>query len=747
MQRRRLFMALAALAGAGLLLLSWALWWPLGDCDRPSCARHRFTVGIEIDALGEVEPIAFDIDNGHESLSLQSILRQGGIEVLPVTDELGLAYDPSSGPLDPADLFQFVSAWRNRGRIEGTDATLYALFVDALIADNGDNLFGVMFDTAGREGFAIAPRTTERFFATEESAFISTLQLRTFTHELLHALNRHHMDAAQWRDGRLTLEAPTLCIAQPRGRNWHLIEPPLMSLSPDTIRFFQTAAARDILPGRDNSPFTNRRASPTECEDARAQVAVPRTRWSVAMSRLRTLLAIPTAQAADEQQDEKQPAETQSEEDQQDEQPQSESVASALVVLQAQEAAYPLGYPIALRVIVKNTGAQPLPVIERLSPRFGMLSIEYRELDSETWRPLLPVTFLEPASDEHALLQPGEQTEETVPIYFSEDGWTFDKPGDYVIRAHLHVDSSSEDAISEPVTISVAAPQTADDTAVLQPLLDDQGELDRRIGRLLYFGGRIGDPQDISPIELAVEQYGHTAVGGALRLTLLSHRLRKPIDPQTGRRPLPDFDEARELFEDTCTDSGIAAMTSAVLRQRPDARTSGVPEGSASGMAAWDGTTPDGTVTSTYSDDTLQRAGPSLHFCFNEDRLRSPVRQAVSRLARQLRRERPERIVLVGHSDAIGSCRYNDALALKRAGAVKAALVRAGIRPSTIEIVSLGERRPQDFAWTMSAQDRNRRVEVLVSGREPEERNKQPVDAVLPRCPPPSTAEPPMPTE
>lgn len=35
-----------------------------------------------------------------------------------------------------------------------------------------------------------------------------TLQLRTFLHELLHALNRDHTDAAQMGDGRLTLEAP-----------------------------------------------------------------------------------------------------------------------------------------------------------------------------------------------------------------------------------------------------------------------------------------------------------------------------------------------------------------------------------------------------------------------------------------------------------------------------------------------------------------------------------------------------------
>ncbi|MBL8269010.1 OmpA family protein [Steroidobacter sp.] len=698
-----------------MLLALWAFFWPVADCDQPGCAKRRFTVGLEIDALGPVQPIEFDVSTDAESVSLQSILKGGGIELVPVIDELGLAYDPASGPLDAADLFQFVSAWRNRGPIEGTDATLYALFVDALIADNGDNLFGIMFDVADREGFAVAPRTTERFFAEQEPSFIATLQLRTFAHELLHALNRHHFDAAQLGDGRLTLEAPTRCIAEAQGRQWRLTETPLMALSPNTIRFFQSAAARDVLPGRENSPFTNRRASPTECDDARTHVVKTDegTRWSIAMRRLRALIGISMAQAAEAEEEPK------------------ESTAAATITLQAQRAAYPLGYPIAVRVIARNTGDAPLPVVERLNPRYGMLQIEYRTAGSDDWQTLQPIAWLEPTSDEDAQLEPGAQTEETVPVYFGEDGWTFAEPGDYEIRARLQTNASGSGAISEPVKIAIASPATPDDQAALQPLVDAQGKLDRDIGRLLYFGGRIGDQDDIAPLEQAAERYGHTAVGAALRLTLLSHRLRKPIDPKTGRRPLPNFEEARELLEDTCTDSGVAAMTSYLLRQRPDTIPSSLVKRSASDAAAWDGVNRKGAAALTYADETLQRRGPSLHFCFNEDSLRKPVATATANLARQLRRNRPERIVVVGHSDAVGTCRYNDSLALRRAQAVKDALVRSGLRANTIDIASLGERRPLDFSWTSSAQNRNRRVEILVRGG-PE---IEAVAEVAPRCP------------
>src|SRR5690606_36400802 len=92
-------------------------------------------------------------------------------------------------------------------------AALYALVTPALISDAGEPLFGIMFDVAGREGFAVAPSETLRAFRDNNEDSIALLQLRTFMHELLHSLNRGHLDAGQVA-GRLTLEAPTRCISQ-----------------------------------------------------------------------------------------------------------------------------------------------------------------------------------------------------------------------------------------------------------------------------------------------------------------------------------------------------------------------------------------------------------------------------------------------------------------------------------------------------------------------------------------------------
>lgn len=703
----------AFIALTAVLLLLWAMYWPAKDCDRPSCARQRYSVALEIDALGRVDPIDLEVTEGADPASLTEILRGGGIELTPSIDQVGLPYDPASGPLDRADLFQLVNAWRNRAA-QGVDATLYALFVNSLIADNGEELFGIMFDTTDREGFAVAPRTTERFFGEHEPALIATLQLRTFTHELLHALNRHHLDAAQTNDGRLTLEAPTRCISEKQPRGWSLREPPLMALSPQTIRFFQTASARDVLPGRENSPFTNRRASPTECEDARAQVIDARadSRWALAARRLRMLFWLPTAEAAE---------------------PESESTISpptAAIRLQAQTAPYPLGYPIAVRVMVDNTGEETLPLVGRLNPRYGMLLIEHRQVGSEDWQALQPMSFFEPTNDENAQLPPGARTEETVPIYYGDDGWTFDAAGDYEIRARLQLGASVADIVSVPVNISIIAPSTDDDREALQPLLDADGRLAKDIGRFLYFGGRIGERRDIEPLEQAAEKFGHTAVGGAMRLTLLSQRLRSPIDPTTGVRPAPDFEDARKLIEDTCTDSGVAAMTEALLEQRPETLPTALRTRAETDAAAWDGITLTRTSVPTYSDPTLKRVGPSVHFCFNEAELHRPARSALSKLARELRRVRPSRIVVMGHSDSAGTCRYNDSLALRRARAVQRALISSGLNRIPITVASMGERRPMSFASAAEAQQLNRRVEILVEG----EMEPHAGDPILPRC-------------
>jgi outer membrane protein OmpA-like peptidoglycan-associated protein len=266
-------------------------------------------------------------------------------------------------------------------------------------------------------------------------------------------------------------------------------------------------------------------------------------------------------------------------------------------------------------------------------------------------------------------------------------------------------------------------------------LLNNEGELDPDIGRLLSFGGRIGNSADSTPLESVAALYGHTALGGALRLTLLSQRLRPAIDPRTGERPPPDFGDARVLVEDTCMDSGVAALTTELLSQRAASLPADFRVRESSTVAAWEGTTATSNETiATYSDPSLQPISPSLHFCFNEESLRRNVATTLPRVARRLLDASPSRIVVVGHGDRAGICRFNDELALHRAQAVRNALIEAGITARKIVAVSLGERRPLDFASTEQADAVNRRVEILVEGAE---NSVQPdsIERIMPQCP------------
>lgn len=706
------------LAGTGVLI--WAFFWPDSDCSEPACARSRFSVAVELDAFRQVDPIELELADGDEPVSLHAIFASGGVDAKVWPDQDDLPYQASSGALDRADLYRFATAWRKAEATRDVDANIYALLAPALVSDAGEPLFGIMFDVDERGSLAVAPSMTRHRFGELEPGSVRLLQLRTFAHELLHSLNRRHIDAMQMPDGRLTLEAPTRCIASESAGQWSLREPPLMAVSPQTISFFQTAARTDVLPGKAHTPFRARRASATECDEARSHASArpARTRWELAMRRLRELFAIreaaaqvPTNGAAENEE------------------------PLVQLRIQALPAAYPLGYPIAVRVIARNVSNDALPIKGRLNPSFGVIRIEHRRAGEAEWSILEPLAWFEPLSDEEALLLPGEQTEHTVPIYFSDNGWTFPEAGEYEVRARLQTGSNLPDALSPPIAVAFSQPRSEDDRAALQLLMDADGRLDENIGRLLAFGGRIGTQQTWESLSGAAEKSGHTSLGGALRLTLITHRLRPPIDPQTGARPAPDFSEARELLADTCTDSGIAALKWQVLQRHAGGMPAGMTNRAETGATAWDGTTSmRGDTMPTYSDQSLHAWGPSLHFCFNERRLRAPVRAAIPRLVQQLRRERPLRTVLVGHGDHEGMCRFNDVLGLRRAEAVRAALVGAGFK-GRIEVASLGERRPRDFAATKPAHDLNRRVEILIERRD-DATEHSPIDTrIAPLCP------------
>ena len=103
-----------------------------------------------------------------------------------------------------------------------------------------------------------------------------------------------------------------------------------------------------------------------------------------------------------------------------------------------------------------------------------------------------------------------------------------------------------------------------------------------------------------------------------------------------------------------------------------------------------------------------------LYFLEGKDEL-TPESQAVLQqvFAELARRPSPE-IVVIGHTDRVGTVPFNDALSLRRARKVRDDLVKLGIPADRIEVAGRGEREPLVPTDDEVAEPQNRRVEISV---------------------------------
>ena len=103
-----------------------------------------------------------------------------------------------------------------------------------------------------------------------------------------------------------------------------------------------------------------------------------------------------------------------------------------------------------------------------------------------------------------------------------------------------------------------------------------------------------------------------------------------------------------------------------------------------------------------------------VYFDFNQATIKPESDRALREIAAALSGQPNRRFAIEGHTDAIGSDRYNDDLSARRAAAVKTALVRDfevdGTRISTL---GKGERQPIEPNDTLAGRARNRRVELV----------------------------------
>jgi outer membrane protein OmpA-like peptidoglycan-associated protein len=96
--------------------------------------------------------------------------------------------------------------------------------------------------------------------------------------------------------------------------------------------------------------------------------------------------------------------------------------------------------------------------------------------------------------------------------------------------------------------------------------------------------------------------------------------------------------------------------------------------------------------------------------------LKPGAREKLARVSGILGTHPDLKIEIEGHTDSVGSDSYNDGLSERRAESVRAYLVEQRIAPQSITTKGFGEHQPVATNDTAAGRQRNRRVELVVSG-------------------------------
>lgn len=103
-----------------------------------------------------------------------------------------------------------------------------------------------------------------------------------------------------------------------------------------------------------------------------------------------------------------------------------------------------------------------------------------------------------------------------------------------------------------------------------------------------------------------------------------------------------------------------------------------------------------------------------LYFLEGSDEFTVESRAELDRILAELSQRSAPDIVVIGHTDRVGTLQFNDRLSLQRAERVRSELVKLGIAERRIQIAGRGEREPLVPTDDEVAEPRNRRVEISV---------------------------------
>ncbi len=104
----------------------------------------------------------------------------------------------------------------------------------------------------------------------------------------------------------------------------------------------------------------------------------------------------------------------------------------------------------------------------------------------------------------------------------------------------------------------------------------------------------------------------------------------------------------------------------------------------------------------------------TLYFIEGRDEFTEESSREVYRLMSEIAKRPVPDVLVVGHTDAVGTDAFNDALGRQRAEVVRTALIRLGVPADDIHAISRGKRAPAVRTADGVAEPLNRRVVIIV---------------------------------
>ena len=121
------------------------------------------------------------------------------------------------------------------------------------------------------------------------------------------------------------------------------------------------------------------------------------------------------------------------------------------------------------------------------------------------------------------------------------------------------------------------------------------------------------------------------------------------------------------------------------------------------------------TVERVTDDQLKVTISDQVAFDYKSTAIRPDFLPAIEHVADVLAKCDNSQVLVVGHSDAVGSDSYNRELSLARADAVRDALAVYGVNPARVRAEGRGDAEPRANNDSEAGRAANRRVEILIT--------------------------------